>query len=55
MARLMEPMGDFCTREERELFVGFFKDRAPAILGGARSYRQSLEKIDLCVAARNHS
>src|SRR5258708_33296154 len=33
MARLMEPMGDFCTREERDAFAGFFKDRAPAILG----------------------
>ena len=55
MARLMEPMGDFCTREERDAFAGFFKDRAPAILGGPRHYRQALERIDLCVAARNHS
>jgi hypothetical protein len=55
MARLMEPLGELCTREERELFAGFFKDRAPGILGGPRHYRQSLERIDLCIAARNNS
>jgi alanyl aminopeptidase len=55
MARLMEPLGEVCTREERELFAGFFKDRAPQVLGGPRHYRQSLERIDLCVAARNNS
>ena len=55
MARLMDPLGELCTREERELFVTFFKERAPAILGGARTYRQSLERIDLCIAARNNS
>jgi len=54
MARLMEPMGDFCTREERDAFVGFFKDRAPAILGGPRHYRQALERVDLCIAAHSH-
>ena len=55
MARLMEPLGELCTREERELFAGFFKDRAPQVLGGPRQYRQSLERIDLCLAARNNS
>jgi len=55
MARLMEPLGELCTREERELFAGFFKDRAPQVLGGPRHYRQSLERIDLCIAARNNS
>jgi alanyl aminopeptidase len=53
MTRLMRGLGDLCTRDERELFVGFFKDRAPSILGGPRAYRQALERIDLCIAARN--
>jgi hypothetical protein len=55
MARLMEPLGALCTREERELFFGFFKDRARKVLGGPRQYRQALERIDLCLAARNNS
>src|SRR5260221_665358 len=55
MARLMEPMGDFCTREERDAFVSFFKDRAPAILGGPRHYRQAPQRIDLRIPARHHS
>jgi hypothetical protein len=54
MARLIDPLGELCTREERELFAGFFKDRAPQILGGQRHYRQSLERIDLCLAAREN-
>ena len=53
MPRVMHNLGDLCTREERELFVGFFKDRAAGILGGARAYRQALERIDLCIAARS--
>jgi len=55
MARLMEPLGDLCTRDERELFFNFFKDRARKSPGGPRSFRQSLERIDLCIAARNQS
>jgi hypothetical protein len=55
MTRLMEPLGELCTREERELFFGFFKDRARKVLGGQRQYRQALERIDLCLAARNNS
>ncbi len=55
MTRLIDSLGEVCTREEHDLFVGFFKDRAPGILGGAREYRQSLERIDLCIAARSAS
>jgi hypothetical protein len=54
MARLMEPLGDLCTRDERELFFNFFKDHARKSPGGPRSFRQSLERIDLCIAARDH-
>jgi alanyl aminopeptidase len=55
MTRLMQPLGALCTSEERELFFTFFKERARTVLGGPRAYRQSLERIDLCIAARNHS
>ena len=50
--RLMDGMSEMCTREERDLFVGFFKDKAPALLGGSRAYKQALERMDLCIAAR---
>ena len=53
VARLMQPLGQLCTREERTLFADFFKDRAGAFFGGPRAYQQSLERIDLCLAARN--
>ena len=55
LAWLLAPLGDLCTGEERELFAGFFKERAPNLYGGPRQYQQSLERIDLCIAARNHS
>jgi len=55
LAWLLSPLGDLCTREERELFAGFFKDRVKSLYGGPRHYQQSLERIDLCIAARNHS
>ena len=47
----MEPLGDLCTREERTLFVGFFKERATSLFGGPRAYQQALERIDICAAA----
>lgn len=49
--RLMDGMSDMCTHEERDLFAGFFKDKAPRLLGGSRAYREALERIDLCIAA----
>jgi alanyl aminopeptidase len=55
LAWLLSPLGELCTREERELFAGFFKERAKGLYGGPRQYQQSLERIDLCIAARNHS
>jgi len=42
-----------CTRDDRVQFVNFFKDRAPKFLGGPRRFDQALERIDLCVAARD--
>jgi alanyl aminopeptidase len=55
LAGLLSPLGDLCTREERDLFAGFFRERAKSLYGGPRQYQQSLERIDLCIAARNHS
>jgi aminopeptidase N len=55
LAWLLSPLGELCTREERDLFAGFFKERAKSLYGGPRQYQQSLERIDLCIAARNHS
>jgi alanyl aminopeptidase len=55
LAGLLAPLGELCTREERELFAGFFAERAKGLLGGPRQYQQALERIDLCIAARNHS
>ena len=37
---------------ERAAFVGFFATRAPRFVGGEIRYRQALESIDLCLAAR---
>ena len=48
---LMEPLGELCTREERALFVDFFKERVASLFGGPRAYQQALERIDICVAA----
>jgi alanyl aminopeptidase len=55
LAWLLAPLGELCTREERDLFAGFYKDRAKTLYGGPRQYQQSLERIDLCIGARNHS
>ncbi len=41
-----------CTPEERARFVAIFEARAAALDAGARIYRQSLEKIDACLALR---
>ena len=51
-ANFLTPLGGLCTRTDREAFRGFFNDRAPKFLGGSRRYNQALERIELCVAAR---
>jgi aminopeptidase N len=51
MATVMRVVGEICTPEERELFTGMFKERAAKYLDGPRQYRQSLERMDLCIAA----
>jgi cytosol alanyl aminopeptidase len=51
MPALIRNAGRVCTREERDTFIATFKDRAARYPGGALRYRQSLETIDLCIAA----
>ena len=41
-----------CGSEDRARFVALFEKRAPDLDAGARKYRQSLEKIDACIAMR---
>lgn len=41
---------EVCTAEGRTQFVAMFEHRAAKLEAGPRSYRQSLEKIDLCLA-----
>ena len=52
-ANFVEHLGSLCSRGAREDFRGFFAERAPKFLGGERNYRQSLERIELCIAARD--
>jgi len=54
MVWLMEPLGDLCTRDERTLFVDFFKERVASLFGGPRAYQQALERIGICVAAHGN-
>ncbi|MGZ5088493.1 MAG: M1 family aminopeptidase [Usitatibacter sp.] len=51
-AYLMRSLSGLCTSRERDAFRDFFAPRAPQFLGGDLAYRQTLEAIDLCVAAR---
>jgi alanyl aminopeptidase len=41
-----------CTAGERARFVALFEARAAGLDAGQRKYRESLEKIDLCLALR---
>ncbi len=41
-----------CTPDERARMVALFESRVAKLEAGPRSYRESLEKIDLCIAAR---
>ena len=49
---LINQLGRLCTPAERAAFAGFFETRARRFVGGEISYRQSLESIELCLAAR---
>ena len=51
-SNFIRPLGLLCTRTDREAFTRFFGERAAKLPGGERRYRQALERIELCVAAR---
>jgi alanyl aminopeptidase len=44
--------GKLCTPTALAEFQAFFKERAAKFNGGPRRYRQALERIEVCVAAR---
>jgi alanyl aminopeptidase len=50
-ARLLEPLGDLCTRRDRQEFVAFFPPRVENLRGAPRRYAQALESMDVCIAA----
>ncbi len=41
-----------CSADERRRFVALFETRVAKLDAGPRSYRETLEEIDLCIAAR---
>ena len=52
LMRVVKAMRGLCTAKERAEFVDTFAARAPHYMGGEVAYRQTLESIDTCVAAR---
>jgi hypothetical protein len=52
LMRVVKAMKGLCTPKQRSEFVGSFAARAPHYMGGEVAYRQTLESIDTCVAAR---
>ena len=51
-AWLIDSFAGLCAPAERDAFRAFFAPRAGSFLGGDLAFRQTLEAIDLCVAAR---
>jgi cytosol alanyl aminopeptidase len=52
VAQFMQGLERMCSGDERDGFVDFFKSRHAKYEGGPLIYTQSLEKIELCIAAR---
>jgi alanyl aminopeptidase len=52
LMRVMKGLKGLCTPRERAQFVDLFATRAPHYMGGDVAYRQTMEAIDICVAAR---
>jgi len=50
-ARLMRRLNGLCTRDDRDAYVAFFKDKAAGHLGGRQAYDQTLEAIEICTAS----
>ena len=52
LMRVVKSMRGLCTPKQRAEFVESFAARSPTYMGGEVAYRQTLEAIDTCVAAR---
>jgi len=52
LMRIVKAMKGLCTAKQRTEFVETFAPLAPHYMGGEVAYRQTLESIDTCVAAR---
>jgi len=52
LMRVVKAMRGLCTAKQRAEYVDTFAARAPHYMGGEVAYRQTLESIDTCVAAR---
>jgi alanyl aminopeptidase len=52
VAQFMQGLERMCSSGERDSYVDFFKSRNAKYEGGPLIYTQSLEKIELCIAAR---
>jgi alanyl aminopeptidase len=53
--QLVTPLGELCTRSERDAFAAFFRERSPRFLGGPKRYAEALESIDQCIEARGET
>jgi cytosol alanyl aminopeptidase len=51
-AGLVRAASVFCDAEHRADAEAFFKSRTPNLEGGPRTYAQTMEGIDLCIARR---
>ena len=49
--RLMRTLRGLCTPADRAAFADFYGERSKTMSGGPRAYSQTLEAIDVCVAA----
>lgn len=49
---LIGALAGACTEGQRDAFAQFFAERSKQVTGGEFRYRQSLESIEICVAAR---
>ena len=49
---LATPLANLCSVPARAAFADFFGERSARFLGGPKRYREALESIDLCIAAR---
>jgi cytosol alanyl aminopeptidase len=55
VAQFMLGLDRMCSSVERDRYVDFFKSRNSKYEGGPLIYTQALEKIELCIAAREMS